>query len=990
MAEHDRSRSHQSSRLASKRARIEAHNVGWVFWFNTVSLVADRSCSHDYPSGGQREFEFGDGDVNSRDGLVAKFSRMHSGTVSWPSAAPGCMSGTLNDVLMFRNRISNQQLLTTTTGDLRDMSNEKDVVAAAADRDMNSIEWQFLRDHQDHNNNDSSTAGRPAKLMSSSSDLEFRLPFGNTTTTTNQKQQQQQIMGPTAGAQWDSSPRNNSPVDCRVAVNYLGSFGPRPLNSSTCTVDSVGGAIRSTLDGNQLVSTLSCSREEVADRGESDEFGRESPVLSSLILGQGGGGGGSQTSAAQLFGCGLMAQAPTKAGGGQQQQQQQQQQQVNNVHKAAPHFRNLFPEQSSSLSSVLTQESTLSGNDVSEHVHPHKKQRRFDFIDLPGAATTNSALSQGESLQLSENHHSRNSSPYPSGGAVSSLANFIETQQKANPAASFSPSLQQQKQNDRPAFSSSNVNSTSPLQNLTLSTFHQVSSSAQQLPLKFSSNDTSPVRISGSIDYRHASSYPSAVDTKLQSLRTSCVPGFLISQTGGPGGFKPLNLIDGLTNCNNQTPNTNNVGRDYLQSAAAMSQLCSIRRPGIETGAAAAAASSGRAAWPAGFINFPSAGALEGGLVPSPMSTSRRVLLDHFRNEFVGDEGEVHRIRPISESQIRLVIQKQLTTTDVGSLGRIILPKKEAETHLPHLPDKEGIEMCLNDYDVDRTWIMKYRFWPNNKSRMYLLENTGEFAKYHGLQQGDLLLIYRQLPARYVLRVKKMAPPLHLVTPPRSINTEAGGATAAEDLVSAAAAAAGTDTVPSSRALSSSASSRNLSSTSGRAAESNLKEACGRDVPALSYVEAAVSSHHHRAQLLGLDGQSANLIESLKKHLHTTTTTSTHHHQGKTSSFTHHNFMTVQTQQQHQHHQSTTCNTTAAAEAKSENDPTELDGECVYNLEEFPRLIEAAEISDIFPLDSDSSETQLSSPVDSFQFLRKSTYQSYFQKAPDLLTSASS
>lgn len=43
---------------------------------------------------------------------------------------------------------------------------------------------------------------------------------------------------------------------------------------------------------------------------------------------------------------------------------------------------------------------------------------------------------------------------------------------------------------------------------------------------------------------------------------------------------------------------------------------------------------------------------------------------------------QVQRVHPISESQLRLVIQKQLTTTDVGSLGRIILPKVRCPSYI--------------------------------------------------------------------------------------------------------------------------------------------------------------------------------------------------------------------------------------------------------------------------------------------------------------------
>ncbi|BBN01546.1 hypothetical protein Mp_2g08260 [Marchantia polymorpha subsp. ruderalis] len=690
---------------------------------------------------------------------------MHS-TVSWRPAPSGCMSGTLNDVLMFTSRNRPATL---------EMSEDKDV----EDKDLNPIEWQLLRDGVNGTNS------RPKP-----SDPDFRLPFGSS--------QKQHVMAP-AAPQWDSA-RNS--MDGRVVVNYLRSFGPGRSDSSTCSVEGQVRGIRRSLDGHLLSSMV--NRDEVPDREE--EFGTESQGLSSLILGQG------VHSSAQLFGCGLVVQsAATK---GQQQ-----------VHRA-PHFRNLFPEQSSSFSSVLTQESLPS--DVNEHIHPQKKPRRYDFVE---------PLSQAEidTIRLNEESHYRNS--YPPRGAP--LADFIDAHHSYKiPAASFSTSLP-----DRPTFTS-NI----PLQNLSLSNY-QVSSPS--VPLKSSSNDTSSAR-TPLVDYSYSS-----VDTKLQNgMRSVARGGPLLS---GGGGFKPLNLMDGPTQAA--------VSRDYLQSGS-MGQVCSIRPTSMETGS--------RAAWPAGFINFPPPTLESSGCVIPGMS-SRRSLLDldhhhhhhhHHHHEMAAEEREVQRVHPISESQLRLVIQKQLTTTDVGSLGRIILPKKEAETHLPHLPDKEGIEMCLYDHDVDRTWIMKYRFWPNNKSRMYLLENTGEFAKYHGLQQGDLLLIYRQLPARYVLRVKKMAPPLRLVTPPQSIS-ESGGA---EDLVSGAA-----ETV-SSRALTSSASSRTLNSSSAASKE----------------------------------GQST----------------------------------------------------------ASDHDPTELDGESVYNLEEFPSLIEAEEIIDIFPLDSDSSEAQLS-PVESIQVVRK-------------------
>ncbi|PKI76802.1 hypothetical protein CRG98_002788 [Punica granatum] len=76
------------------------------------------------------------------------------------------------------------------------------------------------------------------------------------------------------------------------------------------------------------------------------------------------------------------------------------------------------------------------------------------------------------------------------------------------------------------------------------------------------------------------------------------------------------------------------------------------------------------------------------------------------------------------ENNLKFLLQKVLKQSDVGNLGRIVLPKKEAETHLPELEARDGISISMEDIGTSRIWNMRYRFWPNNKSRMYLLENT--------------------------------------------------------------------------------------------------------------------------------------------------------------------------------------------------------------------------------------------------------------------------
>ncbi|KAK4769994.1 hypothetical protein SAY87_030526 [Trapa incisa] len=93
--------------------------------------------------------------------------------------------------------------------------------------------------------------------------------------------------------------------------------------------------------------------------------------------------------------------------------------------------------------------------------------------------------------------------------------------------------------------------------------------------------------------------------------------------------------------------------------------------------------------------------------------------------------------------KLKLILKKELKNSDVGSLGRIVVPKREAEEHLPCLVEKEGIQVVIRDIYSERGWNVKYKYWSNNKSRMYVLENTGEFVRENGLQIGDTIILYK-------------------------------------------------------------------------------------------------------------------------------------------------------------------------------------------------------------------------------------------------------
>ncbi|KAH6777551.1 hypothetical protein C2S52_006984 [Perilla frutescens var. hirtella] len=112
--------------------------------------------------------------------------------------------------------------------------------------------------------------------------------------------------------------------------------------------------------------------------------------------------------------------------------------------------------------------------------------------------------------------------------------------------------------------------------------------------------------------------------------------------------------------------------------------------------------------------------------------------------------------REIDLTKLAYLFKKQLKKSDVGVLRRMILPKRESEIHLPVLESKDGIPISMLDMDGIHEWWFKYRFWPNNSSRMYVLEYTGEFVYTHGLVTDDFILVYQNVEdGRYMIEARK-------------------------------------------------------------------------------------------------------------------------------------------------------------------------------------------------------------------------------------------
>ncbi|XP_062017841.1 B3 domain-containing transcription factor LEC2-like [Rosa rugosa] len=105
--------------------------------------------------------------------------------------------------------------------------------------------------------------------------------------------------------------------------------------------------------------------------------------------------------------------------------------------------------------------------------------------------------------------------------------------------------------------------------------------------------------------------------------------------------------------------------------------------------------------------------------------------------------------------ELRVLFKKQLKKSDVGSWGRIVVPKKEAEKYLPSLAEKQGIVMRIRDVHSGHVWGMKYKYWANNKSRMYVFESAGSFIRKNGLEVGDCISLYKDESKNFYFSIEK-------------------------------------------------------------------------------------------------------------------------------------------------------------------------------------------------------------------------------------------
>ncbi|GLU02635.1 hypothetical protein SLE2022_198790 [Rubroshorea leprosula] len=120
---------------------------------------------------------------------------------------------------------------------------------------------------------------------------------------------------------------------------------------------------------------------------------------------------------------------------------------------------------------------------------------------------------------------------------------------------------------------------------------------------------------------------------------------------------------------------------------------------------------------------------------------------------------ELQQLSGDLNSTIVPLFEKVLSASDAGRIGRLVLPKACAEAYFPTISQSEGIPLRIQDVK-GKEWMFQFRFWPNNNSRMYVLEGVTPCIQSMQLQAGDTVMFSRIDPGgKLVMGFRKAANP---------------------------------------------------------------------------------------------------------------------------------------------------------------------------------------------------------------------------------------
>ncbi|XP_073222857.1 B3 domain-containing transcription repressor VAL1-like [Cicer arietinum] len=137
--------------------------------------------------------------------------------------------------------------------------------------------------------------------------------------------------------------------------------------------------------------------------------------------------------------------------------------------------------------------------------------------------------------------------------------------------------------------------------------------------------------------------------------------------------------------------------------------------------------------------------------VASPLSAIRRPK-NHIYPRYLPKitHQELQQLSGQLKCTIVPLFEKTLTISDVGRLGRMVLPKPCVETYFPPISQPEGIPLQIEDVKGNKL-VFRFRFWPNNSSRIYLLEGVNPWIRSMQLQAGDFVTFSRMEPGEKLI-----------------------------------------------------------------------------------------------------------------------------------------------------------------------------------------------------------------------------------------------
>ncbi|KAM7500779.1 hypothetical protein LguiA_025193 [Lonicera macranthoides] len=104
---------------------------------------------------------------------------------------------------------------------------------------------------------------------------------------------------------------------------------------------------------------------------------------------------------------------------------------------------------------------------------------------------------------------------------------------------------------------------------------------------------------------------------------------------------------------------------------------------------------------PAGLSEFQKPRRSKPSITNSSRSKTKQKMGKHAASSY-GSNGDqdLYTISTPDNRKLRVLLQKDLSSSDVGTVGRIVLPKREAERNLPSLSDKEGDFVGQNGLEI--------------------------------------------------------------------------------------------------------------------------------------------------------------------------------------------------------------------------------------------------------------------------------------------------